>query len=124
MGLWDEVTKIFKEKSVAFLSHKMVLFGVSGINLTFDEMPEFKVIKEQFEEQYECLVYYGVLTTTEHGQYLSLLHVSHHEEEWEDDRRELKDGYPFAYVWNREDEFGEFGSIQIKMVQCGLIRVA
>ena len=72
MGLWDEVTKIFKEKSVAFLSHKMVLFGVSGINLTFDEMPEFKVIKEQFEEQYECLVYYGVLTTTEHGQYLSL----------------------------------------------------
>ena len=37
---------------------------------------------------------------------------------------ELKEGYPYAYVWNREEEFGEIGSIQIKMEQGGLVRVA
>ena len=70
------------------------------------------------------LVYYGVLTTTIMGQFLSLLFVSRYEEEWEDDRRELKEGYPYAYVWNREEEFGEIGCIQIKMEQGGLVRVA
>ena len=95
-----------------------------GINFTFDEMPEFKAIKEKFEKDYDCLVYYGVLTTTTIGQFLSLLFVSRYEEEWEDDRRELKEGYPYAYVWNREEEFGEIGSIQIKMEQGGLVRVA
>ena len=75
-------------------------------------------------KDYDCLVYYGVLTTTTMGQFLSLLFVSRYEDEWEDDRRELKEGYPYAYVWNREEEFGEIGSIQIKMEQGGLVRVA
>ena len=39
-------------------------------------------------------------------------------------RKELKEGYPFAYVWNRDDEFGEFGSVGIKMEQGGLVRTA
>lgn len=38
--------------------------------------------------------------------------------------QQLKEGYPYAYVWNREEEFGEIGSIQIKMEQGGLVRVA
>lgn len=41
-----------------------------------------------------------------------------------EDRRELKEGYPYAYVWNCEEEFGEIGCIQIKMEQGGLVRVA
>lgn len=64
------------------------------------------------------------MTSTIMGQFLSLLFVSRYEEEWEDDRRELKEGYPYAYVWNREEEFGEIGCIQIKMEQGGLVRVA
>lgn len=70
-----------------------------------------------------CYNYIIPLQTTI-GQFLSLLFVSRYEEEWEDDRRELKEGYPYAYVWNREEEFGEIGSIQIKMEQGGLVRVA
>lgn len=38
--------------------------------------------------------------------------------------RVTKEGYLYAYVWNREEEFGEIGSIQIKMEQGGLVRVA
>ena len=72
----------------------------------------------------QSVAYYGVLTTTTMGQFFSLLFVSRYEEEWEYDRRELKEGYPYAYVWNREEEFGEIGSIQIKMEQGGLVRVA
>ena len=124
MGLWDEVTKAFEKNGTTCLSEAKSLFGVCGINFTFDEMLEFKAIKEKFEKDYDCLVYYGVLTTTIMGQFLSLLFVSRYEEEWEDDRRELKEGYPYVYVWNREEEFGEIGSIQIKMEQGGLVRVA
>ncbi len=124
MGLWDEVTKAFEKNGTTCLSEAKILFGVCGINFTFDEMLEFKAIKEKFEKDYDCLVYYGVLTTTIMGQFLSLLFVSRYEEEWEDDRRELKEGYPYAYVWNREEEFGEIGCIQIKMEQGGLVRVA
>lgn len=124
MGLWDEVTKAFEKNGTTCLSETKVLFGVCGINFTFDEMPEFKAVKEQFEERYECRVYYGVLSDTACGQLLTLLYVSHDEEEWEDDRRELKEGYPFAYVWNRDEEFGEFGSVGIKMEQGGLVRTA
>lgn len=69
-------------------------------------------------------MYYGVLSNTACGQLLTLLYVSHNEEEWEDDRKELKEGYPFVYVWNRDDEFGEFGSVGIKMEQGGLVRTA
>ena len=42
----------------------------------------------------------------------------------EEGKKRLKEGYPYAYVWNREEEFGEIGSIQIKMEQGGLVRVA
>ncbi len=59
------------------------------------------------------------------GQFLSLLYVSHYEEEWEDDRRELQEeGLSAAYVWNVEERFGEIGFIQVKMAQGGLVRVA
>lgn len=49
MGLWDEVTKAFEKNGTTCLSEIKVLFGVCGINFTFDEMPEFKAVKEQFE---------------------------------------------------------------------------
>ena len=40
MGLWDEVTKAFEKNGTTCLSEAKVLFGVCGINFTFDEMPD------------------------------------------------------------------------------------
>ena len=36
MGLWDEVTKAFEKNGTTCLSEAKVLFGVCGINFTFD----------------------------------------------------------------------------------------
>lgn len=124
MGLKDEVTNVFEEHSLEYLTKETTLLGVGIINFSFDDADDLKNVKELFEEQYDCLVYYGILTSTSIGQLISFFYVSHNEEEWEDDVKELKEGYPFVYVWNREEEFGEFGSIQIKMEQGAMVRVA
>lgn len=124
MGLWDEVARVWKEKETACVSEARIVFDVCGVNFTFDEMPELKHIKEKFEAEYGYTVYYGIYSNTKCGKMLTLLFVSTYEEEWEDDQNDLKEGYPVAYVWNMEDEFGEIGSVGIKMANGGLIRTA
>lgn len=124
MGLWDEVTKMWKKKSVACVSETKMIFELCGVNFTFNEMPELKAIKEKFEATYGYTVYYGIYSNTNCGRHLALLFVSPDEEEWESNQEDLKEGYPYAYVWNIDEEFGEIGSIGIKMATGGLVRTA
>ena len=98
MGLWDEVTKAWKKNNKACLSEAKMIFELCGVNFTFDERPEFKSIKEKFEVDYGCTVYYGIYSNTNCGRHLALLFISPDEEEWESDQSDLKEGYPFAYV--------------------------
>lgn len=45
--------------------------------------------------------------------------------EWERDRADLKDGYPFAYVENLSTpDFSEFGSVGIEVCVGRLVRTA
>lgn len=76
MGLWDEVTKVWKKKAVACVSETQMVFELCGVNFTFDELPELKVIKEKFEATYGYTVYYGIYSNTNCGRHLSLLFVS------------------------------------------------
>lgn len=123
MGLWDEVAKVYDRDEKICLSETMNMFGICGVNFVFDEKPELKAIKEKFEAEYDCFVYYGTFTRTTMGTILNLLFVSRNEKAWGKEKRDLKKGIPYAYVWNLDDEFGEVGSIQIEMMQGGLVRV-
>lgn len=79
---------------------------------------------QEFEHQYHTLVYHVIHNYTQFGELLSFLYVSQHTEEWERDRHDLEEGYPFVYVANLTDELcSEFGSIGIRPCVGGVIRI-
>ena len=76
-----------------------------------------------FEKKTSCIAYHCIESNTSFGRLLSVLYVSSHQEEWEDDVLDLKEGYPMAYVFNLDDDIcSEFGSIGIRSRFGGLIR--
>lgn len=80
---------------------------------------------QDFEKQYNAVVYHVIHNFTEFGEMYSYLYVSDHEEEWEYDNADLKDGYCMVYVYNATNEWcSEFGSIGIEPRIGGLVRVA
>lgn len=80
-------------------------------------------IIEKFEEKHNAKVFHLIHCFSEFGELLNLLYVSNYDEEWEQDKQELKENYSFSYVVNLEDEcFSEFGSIGYDVKCGGLIR--
>ena len=90
----------------------------------------FELSKEQqewidvFEKAYGGLVYHVIITPTEFGMCFNMLYVSKHMDEWEMDNKDLDILCPCVYVKNLDDEFcSEFGSIQVRSINGGLIRI-
>lgn len=86
---------------------------------------EEKQVK-QFEKEYNALVYMVIRSFTEFGTLDSYLYVSEYEEEWEQDRQDLKEKNPLCYVYNQNcPEFSEFGSIGFEVMKMsgGLKRI-
>ena len=85
---------------------------------------ENKLIKE-FEEEHNCLVYHMIHNKFEFGECYTMLYISEDENEWESDKKDLQQGYAFAYVKNIDDEWcSEFGTVGIRQNIGGLIRIA
>lgn len=85
---------------------------------------EEKEMVEEFEEEYDALVYMVVRSFTNFGKMDSLLYVSDYEEEWEMDNADINDGYVMSYVINHDmPDCSEFGSIAIRSVCGGLLRI-
>ena len=85
---------------------------------------EQKKVVREFQEEYNALVYFAILSHTEFGKRTSFLYVSDYEEEWEMDNGELKDGYVYAYVYNHDiPEYSEIGLIKVQPRFGGLVRI-
>ena len=91
---------------------------------------QIELIKK-FENQYNCLVYHAITSTTENEELLTLLYVSQYEDDWPTDREDLKNydpryGYSImAYVYNlTNDIFSGFGRVCVKPKNSGLVRTA
>ena len=80
---------------------------------------------DNFEKNHpNCLVYHMIHNVYEFGECYSMLYVSSDIDEWPQDKEDIKDGYVFAYVYNKEDEWcSEFGSIAGKSQFSGLVRI-
>ena len=77
-----------------------------------DLSDEMKVAVTAFEEKYEATVFMVVRVFSRAGLLDSLLYVSKYEEEWEEDRNDIRDGYIMTYTINHDHDFcSEFGSI-------------
>lgn len=83
-----------------------------------------KKLIEEFEEEYDGLVYLANLCNTEFGKLLSLFYVSDYKEEWEMENEDIKDGYSCVYCINLDcPDFSEFGSIAFQPIFGGVKRI-
>lgn len=110
LKLHPNIIKEFSNKNILNLSLNTALHHLNQEQLA-------RV--QEFEQKYDVLVYHVI----QNGQMLSFLYVSKYQEEWEHDRNDLEEGYPFVYVANLTDEScSEFGSIGIQTYKGGVIR--
>ena len=97
--------------------------GFGGYYISEDQEPELlKKIKE-FEAEYDSIVYAVTHEFFEFGECYSFLIISKYEDEWEDTLNGIQQGYVFAYVWNKDDDYcSEFGDVFIKSFGGGMAR--
>lgn len=132
----DLVIDEFKEKGTVVYSEINNINGLKiPTNFSLDTQskvddlkeiePSFKALVERFEKWNDALVYYTILSHTSIGPMLSILYVSNEKDEWEDDRKILKEHTPLAYICNfDEPDCSEFGYIKIAQAFGGVYRVA
>lgn len=76
--------------------------------------PEIKEIVHKVEDDKGCLVYGVLINQTNVGNLLSMLCVSHYEDDWEGEERDARHGYCFAWVDNiTVPVFSEYGTIGV-----------
>lgn len=86
---------------------------------------ELKQLVQQFEQEYNALVYLVVRCYSTLGKMDSFLYISDYDEEWEMDNEDVGAGYAMTYTHNYDAPYcSEFGSIGVKERFGGLIRTA
>ena len=124
-GLHEDVLEFFKDGKLCFSDCFSVLPTLYAFEKDNGVSEEWLDKVRKVEEDYDIYVYHVSHCYTTFGELLNLLYVTSYQEEWEDDWIDLKQGYPVTYVINlSEPTFSEFGSIGIKVVAGGIIRVA
>ena len=122
LGLFDPCIKAFKSRDEVQLSEP------TGCLYEFSSDKELTAKVQEFEKENNALVYHVIHTPAmidgEAMDMYSFLYVSDYQEEWEVDNADIKEGYVLAYVWNKTiDYFSEFGSIAVKGMFGGLVRI-
>lgn len=119
------ILKLYSTVLQDFAAEGRINYSCSNCGFLYwlDEDMENRV--GQFEEEHGYLVYHVIDNHTSIGRMLSYFYVTPNEEEWEQDRQDLKDGCPIVYVENVDDELlSEFGSIGIGLRNGGVVRTA
>lgn len=117
---------VFKQSVNQFINNKQVSISEPPFGAFYWLNEEEQKQVEDFEKQYNSLVYMVIRSFTEFGTLDSYLYVSQYKEEWEQDRQDLKDKSPLCYVYNKDcEEFSEFGSIGFEVMKMsgGLKRI-
>lgn len=118
LGLFKPCIKVFENHDEVQLTEP------NGGLYEFSDDAELNAKIKDFEAEYNALVYHVIHTYTQFGELYSFLFISDHEEEWEMDNEDVKDGYAIAYVWNKSDDWcSEMGSIVVQERFGGLVRV-
>lgn len=123
LGLFAPCIKAFKDRDEVQLSEQ------TGGLYEFSIDKELTTRVQEFEKKNNALVYHVIHTPmrldSEVMDMYNFLYVSDYQEEYEVDNADIKEGYVFAYVWNKTiDYFSEFGSIAVKGMFGGLVRVS
>ena len=124
LKMLPSVIEEFETKDIVFYSESLSK-DFQGILYWVSNKEEFVQVIKDFEEKYEALVYHAILGHYDFGTCLSLLFVSNDKSEWITYRNVLKENLDYAYVHNFDvPEFSEFGTIGLKPVNGGIVRIA
>lgn len=116
LGMNPQAIEEFEKEGNLNLSRYGVLFPL--------EDEQWKRVR-QFEKENGYCVYHVIQNFTNIGEMLSMLYVSTFKEEWEQDRIDIQEHIPMAYVANLDDEVcSEFGAIGVETIFGGLVRTA
>ena len=122
LGLMKEVIKDFKDNDTVYYSERQNAFFKAILYWVSNEDKFVEVINE-FEKKNNALVYHCQLTHLEFGDCLSLFFVSENEDEWSQDREDIKNGGALVYVENLDEHmFSELGYIGFESTQGGVCR--
>lgn len=96
-----------------------------GFGALYEINEEEQKIVDKFQQEHKgCYVYHMIHNIFEFGECYSILYVSPDTDEWQQDKEDISEGYVFAYVYNKDDEWcSEFGSIAVKPSFGGLVRI-
>lgn len=100
---------------------RSIPFYGSGLHISLNYAAEgynpFNNTVESIEASYGCRVYAAIYNSFEElGDMLTLLTISSDESEWEQEREDLMEMQPIAYVHNfTYPEFSEWGSVLLRM---------
>lgn len=119
LNLMEECIDAFKKSNEVWISE------YNGILYSLTQQKNIlKKIKE-LEDKDKVLVYHAIKTETEFGTLVSLLCVSPYKDEWSLDWDDMDENMIFCYALNLDAEWcSEYGSIEYKSVNGGLIRTA
>ena len=117
-----EILKLSKNCINAF--KKGEIWESEGFGALYEINDKEKKIVEEFEKNNNYKVYHLIHNVFEFGECYTILFVSGDIKEWARDKKDLKDGYVFAYVKNVDDDWcSEFGSVVVKPNIGGLVRI-
>lgn len=116
LGLSAKIIQSFREH------RKIYIWNDETMKLLALNTFEQKIVSN-FERKHRCVVYYAMCTSTNFGELISFLFVTPYENEWNIERRDLKENRTIAYVYNTETpEFSEIGYIEFKPSADGNLR--
>ncbi|MBR1528412.1 MAG: hypothetical protein IJ642_03790 [Oscillospiraceae bacterium] len=120
-NLNPEIIRCFQEDK---LYYSYLASGTFGCIDTINYDPSYAGIVQKFEQETGSLVYHAVETENMYGKLLSLLYVSNekYKDEWNLQRLEKE--YIASYVWNINENFGEYGDIFLTSDNGALLRKA
>lgn len=121
LKMLKEAIQTFEDNDKVIQSQ--VVPGIGGgimYNVSEKIMPHIK----EFEERHEALVYHVILSNTSIGKVWVFLYVSKNEEEWGQDRNDIKEGRAMAHACEETHYEDDIGIIGIKPENGGVRRTA
>ena len=118
-----EILNLSRQCIGAFKKGK--IWESESIGALYEVNEEEQEIINNFEKEHEGYkVYHLIHNITDFGELYNIFYVSNNENEWKEDKEDLKQDYAFVYVYNKSADWcSEFGSIAIKKNIGGLIRI-
>lgn len=116
---------IYKPYIKGFRENNQICFFEGFCGYWADQEPELMAKIQEFEKEYNCLVYAVTHEYLEFGECYDFLFISDYKEEWNEMLYRAGDMYyAYAYVWNKTDDWcSEFGTIGIRSLGGGIKRV-